>query len=229
MPFNRRSYLKTPSTLYPQLPTVMRLSFKAFTTANYNVAYGATTIQSVSTISPQQIGGTFPCGFPAIMLLYSRAFVDRVTVKFTVIPTLDAGQQVHQANPIECVAGVAPQRDIDVIGLDQNAFWLLSSVPGNKTALIGNPSGASETEFFFSVDTRKVNGVDRNVDTSLESTRTGQIQLPNAANQQLSMAIFLAVFNGGPGGIPRSYIVKREISYHITFSEPHVSVMAAYA
>lgn len=227
MPFNRSTYLKTASNLYPQLPAIMKLSFKAFSTGPYNVAAGAMTIQSVSTISPVQIGGTFPCGFPAMMLLYSRAYIDRITVKFSLIPTLDNNQQIHQATPIEAVAGLAPLRDLNQIGLDQNAFWLLSSVPGNKTALIGNPSGAEETSFFFSVDSQKINDLSHGNDISIESTRLGAIAVPAGLAQDTAMAVFLGVFN--PSVVPRSYIVKREISYHVTFAEPHVQTMTAYA
>lgn len=212
-----------PRTLYPALPTQMRLSFRFVGQENYNVNATAMTLQSISSVSPVQINGAFPAGFPAMMLLYSRACVDRVTTKISFIPFLVDPQQIHQSSPYYICSGVLPSLDLQGIQLNAGGYQRLASVPHSKNTMIGNVAGQNTQCFYHSVDVRKALADGHENVFNIESTPAGQMNMPGPAR---APAIYLAVYN--PTAVAHGYLVQRDTTYHMTFTMPHMQTTEQY-
>lgn len=216
-------------TLYPPLPAQMKLSFRGVTTDNYVVNAGVMTLQFVSTIVPQLIGGTWPAGFPQMMLLYSRASCDRVVASIKITPLIIGGQQIQQASPVFTTSGVGTGVDLDEIAagvLNEIGYRRLAAMPGAKNHVLSNPVGQDEVSYYHSIDNRKLLADTREAVYQIQSTAAGAI-IPPAALLASTPAIYLGVYNQSANA--RGYMVTRDVTYHFTFTMPHIHQQEAYA
>lgn len=216
-------------TLYPPLPAQMKLSFRGVTTDNYNVNAGVMTLQFVSTVVPQLIGGNWPAGFPQMMLLYSRAICDRVVASIKLAPIIIGGQQIQQASPLFTTCGIANGEDLAQIQagiLNEIGYRRLAAMPGAKNHIISNPVGQEEVSYYHSIDNRKLLADSKEAVYQIISNTAGAI-VPPLLLLDHTPGVFLGVYNQSANA--RGYIVTRDVTYHLTFTMPHIHQQEAYA
>lgn len=212
-------------TLYPPLPAEMRLAFKNTTISSYSVESAAMTLQRVSTIEPRGIGDLYPSGFPAMMQLYSKAVIDKITVKFTITPILTTA--TARGFPINVAGCVCPWVDTQGLGLNMVNFQRLASRPDAKTCQVGHPYASQNNNMFFSIDLRKAMANYREEHYAIKSELNGAMTLPNQATVPEAPVVCLAVFNQYAEAV--GYSVQRECTYHFTFSLIHSAPMVGPA
>lgn len=213
-----RTTTYVPRSLYPPLPAQMRLSMKVTTSNIYGIA-GATMVQQrVSCIDPRSIGDVYPCGFPAMMLLYSKAIIDKVQVKFLMAPFKSG---LDNGYPLNVTGGVVPWVDTNGVALTLASFQLFASRPEAKSMVLGHPYANDHENMFFSVDVHKALANFREEHYAIKSDRTGVITLPNQATVSEAPVIALSVFNHFSE--TQNMSLQREITYHFTFSCPHTA------
>lgn len=216
-------------TLYPPLPAQMKLSFRGVTSDNYNTNAGVMTLQFISSIIPQLIGGDYPAGFPAMMLLYSRATCDKAVMKVAIAPQMLGGQQIQQASPLFTTCGIGTAQDLTEIGaglLNELGYRRLAAMPGSKNHILSNPVGQDEVAYYHSIDNNKLLADSKESVYAITSNTAGAIALPQALIES-TPAVYLGVYNQSANA--RSYMVTRDITYHFTFTMPHIHQQQAYA
>lgn len=212
-----------PRTLYPPLPAEMRMALRAVTVNTYSATAGNMNFQSVSCISPQQIGGDYPSAFGPFMQIYGRSVVDRVTVKFTIIPYMAGAAPIDVTTygPLQLTACVIPWIDGQNLPLNDASFRRLAARPEAKSLTLAHPYAEESKTFVFSVDVRKALANFREEHYCIKSDRDGNLILPAQNNIQESPMIAMGVLN--QFGTDRYYYVRRDVVYHMTFSMAHTT------
>lgn len=220
-----RTTYYSPTSWYPPLPAEMRLSLKLSQTITVQVAGLAHIYSGISCVAPISIAGTYPEGFEKLMRLYSRAVVDRVSVTFGFTPSA-SGQENFDGrlyDPYRVIGGVVPWNDFN----DNNNFTphVFASYPESKTAQIGFLFSQSERVMKFNVDVRKAIGDGREEHYACRSSLVGVITVPvlNANIGASPMIVYMLDNNNSLSNTSRTCFVRREITYHITFSMRHTA------
>lgn len=213
-------------SLYPPLPAQMKLSLRLQQFSNYQVAANDQVIVGISGISPTGLNNQFAEGFAAMMRLYSHAVVDRIQVTFGVIPTDDAPvQDVGRQRPFPVTSLVIPWNDFN--GVNALHPDEVMSYPEAKTRLVGSLQAERETTFYHSVDVRKALSNQHEEHYACRSTLAGVIAVP-ALNANIGAAPMVCLYASNNDPVfARFFILRRDITYHLTFSMRHATSTGA--
>jgi len=212
-------------SLYPPIPSQMKLALRLHQYANYQVDINGQLIVGISGISPVGLGGAFAEGFAAMMRLYSHAVVDRIQVVFGVIPTDDNNPAANHQRPFPVTSLVIPWNDFN--GAAALVPDEVMSYPEAKTKLVGSLQAERETTFYHSVDVRKALANPHEEHYACRSTLAGVIAVP-ALNANIGSSPMICLFasNNDPAN-NRFLIIRREVTYHMTFSMRHATSTGA--
>ena len=208
----------------------MKLSLRLHQASQYHINIAGTTYTGISSCSPIGIGGMYPEGFAAMMRLYSHAVVDRVQVTFGVTPSVGGNipdDYDLQSRPFTASSLIIPWYDFD--NGNNLTPEQIQSYPGCVTKMIGARSADGEVRFYQSVDIRTALANYREEHYACKSTSAGVITVP-ALNANIGSVPMICLWTANQdGGADRYFNMRRDVTYHMTFSMRHCSSLTANA
>lgn len=236
----RDMYTTISRPLYSPLPAQLKVALRLVEYEDTSVGptLEAASIQAYSCISPDISGGNarYPSAFTTLMRLYSRAFVDMVQAKFVYQTTafLTNGIAVDTPVAVDLVGCVIPYGDT-LTGTTLTAqFERYASLPDAQLRMLGPPTGGhDQATFYFTVDTKKFLQIASSEEdlsyTSSIGPTTGAITLtpPSLAFAGQIPTIVCMQRNNALQYSQTPYHIRREMTFHITFSSQHAAAMRA--
>lgn len=211
-----------PRTLYPEMPPKFRVSLRTTDSSNHGLAANTVVRQLVNCVDPLHLG-VHPSGFRQLHLLYSRSHVDKVSIRYyfqALIP--DGGAAMGY--PINILGVQVPLVDDAAIPGAEN-FLRWASHPTAKSATLGRfDSGHDRQYLTFSVESSRDIDDPSSFEYCSVSDNAGNLAPPPQAGHPNTPVIITAQQNF-IGGQQQIFVLRREITYYVTFTSRHSADM----
>lgn len=213
-----QGYVSTiPRQWFPQLPAEMRFAMKASSIANQTIPGNGNLVASSSLVLPNAFGA-YPEGFPQLMSLYTRAWVERVSIDWIT--------QAASNTTVAWAACVATAQD----GAQLNAVagpQMVRQFPDSKYGQLGAIGGGhDQARVKFFNDNRKSVGPgisDQSYCTT--STNANPVVLTPPVILNLPDSPFFYMIYQNTTITPMDLVLTREFTFHMVFTGRHAAYL----
>lgn len=230
----RNFYISPTRPIYSPLPAQFRCALNLCTSFEREIAGGVagrTAWEAVSCFAPL-LNSTleYPEGFPSLMRLYSRAFVDFVQVKLTYQSFFEEEQTLvnNPAYAIDILGVIIPVVDRPADDTAAAAYFdRFASLPESQVKSLGPPTGGHDIQvLYFSIDTKKylqASSSQEALACTSDLAPTLSITTPSTSitAHPAQPILYLSQRNNTKMPKDANFRVRMELTYHITFSAKH--------
>lgn len=211
-----------PRTLYPFVPPEMRLALRCTLQTAVALDPAAGALHEVPLAVPVLPGNNFPEYFRALMTIYSRCRVDKVSV---IIRIQNLG-----VVPVHWAFGISSAIDGAAIAGAGDQIQRIRMLPNSKFGMLGSISGGHDQQTVTMLhDNLKAIGpglYSDNYATTSSAAQPPVIAIPNFANMPDAPWGYISFLNS-TGDNNGTLTFVREVIYHVTLSSKHAVNPAA--